>query len=332
MNNERNSGENRKPMSEKRRVKKQINHVMRGIFLYNVIILFVVVADMIIKTVGVILEYPGGPGQDAAIDALLAKLLNSGSSSIVAVLIGTAFLLLYFRKDRLLEPMLAPGRRPSAGRFMQFVCLLMLAQIVFSVVAAGAEAAANQFGYSFMSSIEAATETGSTFSMLLYAGIFGPVVEEIIYRGFLMKSLCRYGKTFAIFVSAAVFGLMHGNLPQSIFAFMVGVVFGYAAMEYSIYSSILLHVLNNLLFGNVLIRLVEKLPVAGQNLLYIVVVGGLAVAGCVVAVRHRKEIAAYFRRNNTRKKYYAYAFTAVWMLLFIAMEVLTMMGGVERKL
>ena len=122
MNNERNSGENRKPMSEKRRVKKQINHVMRGIFLYNVIILFVVVADMIIKTVGVILEYPGGPGQDAAIDALLAKLLNSGSSSIVAVLIGTAFLLLYFRKDRLLEPMLAPGKRPSAGRFMQFVC------------------------------------------------------------------------------------------------------------------------------------------------------------------------------------------------------------------
>ena len=147
-----------------------------------------------------------------------------------------------------------------------------------------------------------------------------------------MKSLCRYGKTFAIFVSAAVFGLMHGNLPQSIFAFMVGVVFGYAAMEYSIYSSILLHVLNNLLFGNVLIRLVGGLPVAGQNLLYIVVVGGLAVAGCVVAVRHRKEIAAYFRRNNTRKKYYAYAFTAVWMLLFIAMEVLTMMGGVERKL
>ena len=119
MNNERNSGENRKPMSEKRRVKKQINHVMRGIFLYNVIILFVVVADMIIKTVGVILEYPGGPGQDAAIDALLAKLLNSGSSSIVAVLIGTAFLLLYFRKDRLLEPMLAP----AVGGAVYAVCL-----------------------------------------------------------------------------------------------------------------------------------------------------------------------------------------------------------------
>src|SRR5699024_12084498 len=61
-----------------------------------------------------------------------------------------------------------------------------------------------RFGYSFMGSIEAATGTSSTVSMVLYAGIFGPVFEEIIYRGFLMKSLQRYGKTFAILVSAVV--------------------------------------------------------------------------------------------------------------------------------
>lgn len=181
-----------------------------------------------------------------------------------------------------------------------------------------------------MSSIEAATGTSKTLSMFLYAGIFGPVIEEIIYRGFLMKSLQKYGKTFAILVSAAVFGLMHGNPLQSIFAFMVGLVFGYAAMEYSIYFSILLHVLNNLLFGDVLTKLIERLPVGGQNLVYIIVVGGLAAAGCVVAFRHRKEIVSYFKRNNTQRKYYVYAFTAVWMLLFIFMEVLNMMGGMEK--
>lgn len=210
------------------------------------------------------------------------------------------------------------------------ICLMMLAQILFSAIAAGAEAAANQLGYSFMSSIEAATGTSKTLSMFLYAGIFGPVIEEIIYRGFLMKSLQKYGKTFAILVSAAVFGLMHGNPLQSIFAFMVGLVFGYAAMEYSIYFSILLHVLNNLLFGDVLTKLIERLPVGGQNLVYIIVVGGLAAAGCVVAFRHRKEIVSYFKRNNTQRKYYVYAFTAVWMLLFIFMEVLNMMGGMEK--
>ena len=303
---------------------------MSGILFYNIIILLVVVADMVIKTVGVMLEHPGGPEQNAAIDALLGKLISNGSSSIVAVLIGTAFLLVYYRKDSLLEPMLALGKRPSAGMFAGCICLMMLAQILFSAIAAGAEAAANQLGYSFMSSIEAATGTSKTLSMFLYAGIFGPVIEEIIYRGFLMKSLQKYGKTFAILVSAAVFGLMHGNPLQSIFAFMVGLVFGYAAMEYSIYFSILLHVLNNLLFGDVLTKLIERLPVGGQNLVYIIVVGGLAAAGCVVAFRHRKEIVSYFKRNNTQRKYYVYAFTAVWMLLFIFMEVLNMMGGMEK--
>lgn len=317
-------------ISEKRSVKKHINHVMRGILFYNIIILLVVVADMVIKTVGVMLEHPGGPEQNAAIDALLGKLISNGSSSIVAVLIGTAFLLVYYRKDSLLEPMLALGKRPSAGMFAGCICLMMLAQILFSAIAAGAEAAANQLGYSFMSSIEAATGTSKTLSMFLYAGIFGPVIEEIIYRGFLMKSLQKYGKTFAILVSAAVFGLMHGNPLQSIFAFMVGLVFGYAAVEYSIYFSILLHVLNNLLFGDVLTKLIERLPVGGQNLVYIIVVGGLAAAGCVVAFRHRKEIVSYFKRNNTQRKYYVYAFTAVWMLLFIFMEVLNMMGGMEK--
>lgn len=317
-------------ISEKRSVKKHINHVMRGILFYNIIILLVVVADMVIKTVGVMLEHPGGPEQNAAIDALLGKLISNGSSSIVAVLIGTALLLVYYRKDSLLEPMLALGKRPSAGMFAGCICLMMLAQILFSAIAAGAEAAANQLGYSFMSSIEAATGTSKTLSMFLYAGIFGPVIEEIIYRGFLMKSLQKYGKTFAILVSAAVFGLMHGNPLQSIFAFMVGLVFGYAAMEYSIYFSILLHVLNNLLFGDVLTKLIERLPVGGQNLVYIIVVGGLAAAGCVVAFRHRKEIVSYFKRNNTQRKYYVYAFTAVWMLLFIFMEVLNMMGGMEK--
>ena len=36
-------------ISEKRSVKKHINHVMRGILFYNIIILLVVVADMVIK-------------------------------------------------------------------------------------------------------------------------------------------------------------------------------------------------------------------------------------------------------------------------------------------
>lgn len=320
----------KKTASEKRRVKGHMNHVMCGICIYNILIVFIVVADMVAKTVVLLLRHPTGPQQDAAIDALLEKMLHSGSSSIVAVLIGTAVLLLYFRKDRLLKPMFATGRMPSVGTFMEMLCYMMMAQILFSVIAEGVETAANQFGYSFMSSIEAATDSSNTISMFLYAGIFGPVIEEIIYRGFVMKSLQRFGKTFAILVSAAVFGLMHGNLLQGIFAFMVGLVFGYVAMEYSIYFSILLHILNNLLFGDVFTWLTSGLSENIQQMIYILVVGGLCAAGCVLMLRHRTRITAYFKENNTRRKYYGYAFTAIWMLIFIVMEILTMMGGIEK--
>lgn len=316
--------------SKKQHMKKHINHVMRGVLLYNILILLVVVGDMIAKTVMVLVKQPAGAQQDAAVDALLKELLHSGSSSILAVLIGTAVLLLYFRRDHLLRPMFAAGKMPRAGRFIELLCFMMTAQVLFSMMAAGAEAAANQLGYSMMSSIETATKTSQTLSMVLYAGIFGPVVEEIIYRGFVMRSLQRYGKTFAILVSSAIFGLMHGNLLQGIFAFLVGLVFGYAAMEYSIYVSMVLHVMNNLLFGDMFTRLLKGMPESGQQLVYVLVIGGLCVAGCVLLVRHRKRIAAYFSRNNTSRKYYVYAFTAVWMLLFIAMEILTMTGGIER--
>lgn len=330
-NNLRETWKAGKEIPEKRQFKKQINHVMRGILLYNILLMVIVMGDLLIRTVKVMLAHPTGPQQEEAVDALMKQMLHSGSSSIAAVLIGTAVLLLYFRKDCLLKPMFAPGgKRPSAGRFVEMICYMMVAQIIFSVMATGVEAAANRFGYSFMGSIEAATGTSSTISMVLYAGIFGPVFEEIIYRGFLMKSLQRYGKTFAILVSAVVFGLMHGNPLQSVFACMAGVIFGYAAMEYSIYVAILLHVINNLLFGDAFTRLLSGLPVGGQQVVYLLVVGGLCAAGCVLAVRHRKRIADYFRRNGSRRQYYLYAFTAVWMILFIVMEIFTMMGGVEK--
>lgn len=317
-------------ISKKQHMKKHVNHVMRGVLFYNLLILFVVMADMIAKTVMIIVRQPAGAQQAAAVDALQKELLHSGSSSIVAVLIGTAVLLLYFRKDHLLRPMFAAGKMPRAGRFVELLCFMMMAQMLFSLMATGAEAAANQLGFSFMSSIETATETSQTMSMFLYAGIFGPVMEEIIYRGFVMRSLQRYGKTFAILVSAAVFGLMHGNLLQGIFAFMAGLIFGYAAMEYSIYVSIALHVMNNLLFGDMFTRLLQGMPENGQQMVYVLLVGGMCAAGCVLLVRHRKRIAAYFSRNNTRRESYVYAFTAVWTLLFIAMEILTMMEGIEK--
>lgn len=72
------------------------------------------------------------------------------------------------------------------------------------------------------------------------------LVEEFAMRGVLMGVLRKYGDGFAIIVSALVFGLMHGNLVQIPFAFILGLFFGYAVIKTgTIWTAVIIHFLNN---------------------------------------------------------------------------------------
>lgn len=73
------------------------------------------------------------------------------------------------------------------------------------------------------------------------------LIEEFCLRGYVMGNLRRYGNGFAIFVSALIFGLLHGNLVQAPFALIVGVALGYFSIRTgSIWTGILIHAGNNL--------------------------------------------------------------------------------------
>ena len=90
-------------------------------------------------------------------------------------------------------------------------------------------------------------ETGIGFAvMLLYTCIIAPVTEEIFFRGALMKIFSKSNQRFGIFMSAMFFGLAHGNLPQFMLAFLIGIFFGHIDMKHnSIIPSIVVHILIN---------------------------------------------------------------------------------------
>lgn len=72
------------------------------------------------------------------------------------------------------------------------------------------------------------------------------LVEEFAIRGVVMQPLRRYGEKFAIIVSAAVFGILHGNLVQAPFAFIAGLGMGYAVcLTNSVWTGVLIHFCNN---------------------------------------------------------------------------------------
>lgn len=69
-----------------------------------------------------------------------------------------------------------------------------------------------------------------------------PVMEEFVFRGFILHALRRFGDVFAVVVSALLFALLHGNLVQGPFAFVVGLALGYFVLRFgSIWATVVLH-------------------------------------------------------------------------------------------
>lgn len=315
---------------EKKTVKKQMNHVIRAIVFYNIILVLVVLVDAIIKTVRIFLQYSSQEQINQAVNELTTMMEKSGTSSIVGVAIGFLFLLFCFRKDHLQREMFFRKRRPSLKIWLALLCLMMATQFIFTAASEVLEAGFHLFGYTLKDSVEAATGTSSTLSMFLYASIVGPVVEELVYRGFVLRSLQRYGKTFAIVMSAFIFGMMHGNLLQSLFAFLVGIIFAYAALEYSIYVSMGLHIINNCLFGDVFGWLTKGMSEMMQTILYGGCITAFFAGGCWLVLRNRSQIRSYWKENTLDSVRYRYAFTAIWMVIFIIMEIYMMSLGIKK--
>lgn len=91
-------------------------------------------------------------------------------------------------------------------------------------------------------------DTPYFISTIIMTVIIAPIAEELLFRGVILGGLSRISGRFAIFMSAAMFGLMHGNLPQAFCAFVMGVLFGYAAVKTdSLVLPIAGHIMANLI-------------------------------------------------------------------------------------
>ena len=86
-----------------------------------------------------------------------------------------------------------------------------------------------------------------TFIGAIAISVFGPLLEEALFRGAIQGYMMRYFKPWtAIVCSALIFGLAHMNPVQIVYATLLGVVFGWIYYRTgSLLPVILGHVLNN---------------------------------------------------------------------------------------
>lgn len=64
-------------------------------------------------------------------------------------------------------------------------------------------------------------------AIILSAVIVAPIMEELVFRKFLLDRIAGYGHWTAMVVSGVIFGVAHGNFYQFFYAFGLGMVFAY---------------------------------------------------------------------------------------------------------
>lgn len=254
----------------------------------NVAVTLACIADSVITVLRT-----GADSVDAMIGIVMDSLLGNGWGYILAMAVGALLMLKWKKRDFCFRVIWQTKKPMTAASFWILLCVFLSGQAVFQVLAALLSLLFGLFGISLEASIEMAGGLGDTFSMFLYAGLFAPIGEEILFRGLILRSLQPYGKKFAILASAFLFGVFHGNVVQSPYAFAVGLVLGYVTLEYSIGWAMVLHMINNLVLGDLLERLTRAWLSGMYELVTTAIILVCTVIAFIVLIVKRREVRAY---------------------------------------
>ena len=259
---------------------------------------------------------------DAMMQYVMDSVTRNGWGYLLSILVGTVILLAWKGKAFCREELFAKDRKMTAGVFFKLLAVFLSAQLFAQLFSIGLEWLLNLMGLSAMVALETAAITATGFSMFLYVTILGPISEELLFRGLLLRLLKPWGKQTAVLVSALVFGLFHGNIIQIPFAFLVGLVLGYVTVEYSIVWAIVLHIFNNLVMSDLLTRLSNLIPETASILLLYGILTVATVAAVVFVVRDRKQVNAYFAENPCDRKAMRAMVTSPAIIIFTVLMLL----------
>lgn len=319
----------------KKQLKSDVNRISAAVIVNSLIMIVVVIIGMVVRPVVVALQSNSSDIMKTFDDiiednAFWENTMKSGIEYLLFSILGVLAVWLFMRKKAPLKRLFGKNQSMNIHSFFKCMVIFMGIQLPIVLMDMAVELGLNQFGYTAEGGMEMATSGSLTITMFLYSSLVGPIVEELIYRGFVMRSLEKYGKSFAIVVSSVFFGVMHQNFVQSVFAIIVGLVLGYVAMNYSLKWSIILHIINNCLFGDVLSKVIEGFSESAQDRIVWGIILIFFVLAVSVLIKERKQVKKEIELCLENKKYYQYAFTSVWFLLFFIASSIISLQVIEK--
>ena len=308
-------------VNQKQELKESIRQIFKQLLIYLGIFIGVVFGFSVIAEVLRLLPL------DFVTEDLVQNITDAGN------IFGSAIAILVFYKKQKIDflPTVKTHHQTLSLKQVAIIIVLLLGcQFVFNQVANIFEVALNVIGFSAKKEVELATVGHHSIMYFLYAAFMGPLVEELVMRGGIAYRLQKYGKVFSIIFSAIVFGFFHMNFVQGVFAFLVGIMLAYIAIEYSFGWAVFFHVLNNFGFNLILGTFMTSMVGEAQaETISLTVMSIAAVASVILLGMYRKQIIQYVQENRTAKGTYKVAFSSVLGGVFFILCIIVALLGLQ---
>ena len=166
---------------------------------------------------------------------------------IVSALLLSGLYFFYTKKSGISYNACQIAKKPNI--LMVLVCIVIGISMCFltdkfiTMIAIGLD----HIGVNINSSINIPLSSfGYYLLAILLIAILPAITEELVYRGMILNGLRKLGKWPAILLSSLAFCLMHGNIAQFPYTFLLGIVLGYIMFETSnLLLCIIIHFFNN---------------------------------------------------------------------------------------
>lgn len=157
-------------------------------------------------------------------------------------------LFLFLRDEKKRKPMAAKRAHMNIGKFLMIIPFAVTAGLAFNNIMSLANLAVVSEAYNEVSIKQYALPVAAQF---VAYGFITPICEELIFRGLVYKRFRDNMPMYAaIFGSAMMFGVFHGNIIQSLYAFAMGSLFAYL---YEMYGSLKAPVIAHMVINTVVV-------------------------------------------------------------------------------
>ncbi len=185
-------------------------------------------------------------------ESLLAELYSDPAfimllQTVISVLMFTLpFIIIPISRGKKLHEFISFAK-PEKGLLLPLVLIGVGVSAFANIATSNIAAFFSGFGIEFLSpDIQYPTGVLGFVLSFIAVAITPALTEEFAMRGVVMGSLKEYGESFSVLLSAAVFALVHGNLVQIPFAFLMGIIIGFAVIKTnSLWTGVIIHLVNN---------------------------------------------------------------------------------------